>query len=653
MAASLSAQRQSQFKLERALAKCFYLVGDSLQSNDESLAKNLASLHQALEQLIELERFQFLRFCFELEEHEIKLIGLAFIQAIEPDCLTPYLGLTWYEHGPYLSLDKLLVLSHKHAYLKSKVSAELNYGNALKWGLLQSKASLALTEGLYLAPEALCFLQAGQPSLGEASIFSPLKKRDVGKAFPLLNKPLTDMAEQIVKHQLNSVLHRDAEFVHWYVEQLAYNQNASFTTLSADVQEGITPRQMQHGLTKLFLSAFEKKVVVLMPHWAKCLFDASAEIAPVLDSQSNIVCCFFGDPYTSSESFKVRTLLYPDESTLANIWLALSPATLPTPQDKQHAYRLATRYPIPLSRMQSLAEHAVLHNDGEDYWQSLAKLCLLEQKKGPQELATLIEPRYCLDDMILAESTLQQLQELVARCNFQSEMKHRLPRFTEGCKALFWGRPGTGKTMAAEAIAGELQLPVYVVNLANIASKWIGETEKHLAKLFDEAQRSNAVLLFDEADAVFAKRSQVESSHDKNANMGVSYLLQRMERYTGLLLLSTNLKANLDDAFIRRFHSVVEFTLPNYLQRLAIWQRVLGNNASEELLTDLDGLAKRFELSAAQIINITETALLKSLMLKRPMIGKENIAKALRTELSKQHEGFMAQHEIRDWLEGN
>ena len=126
--------------------------------------------------------------------------------------------------------------------------------------------------------------------------------------------------------------------------------------------------------------------------------------------------------------------------------------------------------------------------------------------------------------------------------------------------------------MVAEALADVLNMPLYKANLASVSSKWIGETEKHLAALFDDAQRHNGLLFFDEADAVFSRRSQVESSHDKNANLGVSYLLHRMEHFHGSLVLDTNYKGNLDPAFMRRLHFSVEFTQPDADDRLSIWR---------------------------------------------------------------------------------
>lgn len=236
------------------------------------------------------------------------------------------------------------------------------------------------------------------------------------------------------------------------------------------------------------------------------------------------------------------------------------------------------------------------------------------------------------------------------RVRYSADLRESINNFVPGLQVLFWGKPGTGKSMAAEAIAGELRLPFYKVNLANIASKWIGETEKHLAKLFDDAQRQNAILLFDEADAIFAKRSEVESSHDKNANMGVSFLLQRMETFTGLLLLTSNFKSNLDDAFLRRFHSTIEFPLPSESDREVLWRKALESMKSRLTDKDFKALSSIFEFGPSQISNIAERALLFSLVDNTDFISKHILARAIRRELEKQSAGYLAEQNLAEWI---
>ncbi len=194
-------------------------------------------------------------------------------------------------------------------------------------------------------------------------------------------------------------------------------------------------------------------------------------------------------------------------------------------------------------------------------------------------LARRIEPSYGWDDLILPADPENQLRELCRRVSNRSrvmadwgfEARHSLGK---GVNALFAGGSGTGKTMAAEVIASELGLNLYKIDLASVVSKYIGETEKNLDRIFSAASTSDAVLFFDEADALFGTRSEIRDSHDRYANLEISYLLQKMEEYEGIAILATNLKQNLDDAFVRRLAFTVTFPFPDAASREQIWRRV-------------------------------------------------------------------------------
>ena len=173
-----------------------------------------------------------------------------------------------------------------------------------------------------------------------------------------------------------------------------------------------------------------------------------------------------------------------------------------------------------------------------------------------------------------------------------------------GLNILFAGPSGTGKTMAAQIMANELALDLYKIDLATVVSKYIGETEKNLDRIFEEAQDSNAILFFDEADAIFGKRSEVKDSHDRYANIEIAYLLQRMEEYDGIVILATNLRKNLDDAFARRMHFCVEFPLPEEQDRYQIWQRVFPEEAPVSDDIDLKFMDRQFKITGGNIKNI-------------------------------------------------
>lgn len=228
-------------------------------------------------------------------------------------------------------------------------------------------------------------------------------------------------------------------------------------------------------------------------------------------------------------------------------------------------------------------------------------------------LARKINPRYTWQDLILPPDQLQILKEIVAtvlgRPLVLDEwgLADKLAS-SRGVTVLFAGSPGTGKTMAAEVISAELGLDLYKIDLSTVISKYIGETEKNLEQIFAEAETSNAILFFDEADALFGKRSEVRDSHDRYANIEISYLLQRMEAYDGVTILATNLRANLDEAFKRRLQFAVDFPFPEEIDRLRIWQTLFPKNAPFDKDIDLALMARRFRLAGGNIRNILVSA---------------------------------------------
>jgi len=227
---------------------------------------------------------------------------------------------------------------------------------------------------------------------------------------------------------------------------------------------------------------------------------------------------------------------------------------------------------------------------------------------GLDKLARRIEPRATWDDLVLPAEPLGALVELVELVRQRDRVLDEWGiRHTgsegRGTKALFAGESGTGKTLAAEVVAGALGLDLYAVDLAGVVSKYIGETEKNLDRVFAEAEAVNGVLFFDEADALFGKRSEISDARDRYANVEVAYLLQRMEGYDGVAVLASNLKANLDEAFARRLDSVVDFPKPDEESRRQIWDRCLGQVAPRGDDLDLDFCATAFELSGGNIRN--------------------------------------------------
>ncbi|WP_234392704.1 ATP-binding protein [Streptomyces sp. XY152] len=232
---------------------------------------------------------------------------------------------------------------------------------------------------------------------------------------------------------------------------------------------------------------------------------------------------------------------------------------------------------------------------------------------GLDRLARRVEPGVGWDDLVLPPATHRRLRELALRARHREQVLGQWGMRPGGGRgrgvvALFAGESGTGKTMSAEVVAADLGMDLYVVDLSTVVDKYIGETEKNLERIFTEASAVNAVLLFDEADAIFGKRSEVKDAHDRHANIESAYLLQRMESFDGIAVLTTNLRANLDEAFTRRLDVVADFPVPDTGRRLALWDRCLGDRLPRADDLDLAFCADRFELAGGSIRACAVTA---------------------------------------------
>jgi SpoVK/Ycf46/Vps4 family AAA+-type ATPase len=251
-------------------------------------------------------------------------------------------------------------------------------------------------------------------------------------------------------------------------------------------------------------------------------------------------------------------------------------------------------------------------------------------------LTTRIRPRRTWEDLVLPQYEFDRVQMVAARYRNRDVVMDEWgfkPIPSAGVVAMFTGPPGTGKTMSAEVIASDLKLDLFKVNLATMVSKFIGETEKNLEELFEAADTGNVVLLFDEADSIFGKRSEVSNSNDRYANLEVSYLLQRIERFDGLVILTTNLKSNVDAAFLRRINLTVDFQSPNLVERQRLWNRVIPEVAPRSDL-DLEFLSK-FKITGADIRSVALTAAFRAADAGVPISMKEMVL-ALLDEFRKQ-----------------
>lgn len=268
-----------------------------------------------------------------------------------------------------------------------------------------------------------------------------------------------------------------------------------------------------------------------------------------------------------------------------------------------------------LSRGQIVAAAATARNAAA--WRgetapSLADLegaCRRHSTTRLSNLARKIKPLYRWEDIVLPADPAQMLKEIVQQVRNRSLVYEKWGfdgklSYGKGLNIIFAGPSGTGKTMSAEIIAGELQMDLYKIDLSNMVSKYIGETEKNLERIFNEAGESNAILFFDEADSIFGKRSEVKDAHDRYANIETGYLLQKMEEYDGIVILATNLRKNLDEAFVRRMHFMIEYPFPEEDDRLKIWQRSFPRGVPMGETVDLQFMARQFKIAGGNIKNI-------------------------------------------------
>lgn len=253
--------------------------------------------------------------------------------------------------------------------------------------------------------------------------------------------------------------------------------------------------------------------------------------------------------------------------------------------------------------------------------------------------AKLITTSLTWDDLVLDPEIMDEIGNINTwLCHAQTILRQwNLGRnIKPGYRALFYGPPGTGKTLTATLIGSSAGVDVYRIDLSMVVSKYIGETEKNLANVFDQATNKHWILFFDEADALFGKRTQTSSSNDRYANQEVSYLLQRVEDYPGVVILATNLKANIDEAFARRFQASVHFAMPDADQRLRLWQGMFAGNRLLAADADLAKLAENYELSGGAITNAVRYAAIQAIRMQRDVIIQDDLIKGVIKELLKE-----------------
>ena len=322
-------------------------------------------------------------------------------------------------------------------------------------------------------------------------------------------------------------------------------------------------------------------------------------------------------------------------SRLAAALHGCAPALHAAVPEAARRFRLAE---LPLARVAAAA--AALGSDagaGE-----LFAVCRAEARLELDGLVNAVAPRFELGELVLPPAQHQQLREIVAAMGALGRVHYEWGTARawneSGLSVLFCGPPGTGKTMAAEALASELQLPMYRIDLSQVVNKYIGETEKNLRRIFDAAETSDCLMFFDEADALFGKRTEVRDAHDRFANIEISYLLERMERFKGLAVLASNRRKDLDEAFTRRLRHIIEFPVPGVSEREQLWQQIFPARVDVSEL-DCRWLALQFELAGGHIRSAAFNACLlaasRQAADERPRVDMLQVLTAIKRELEK------------------
>jgi hypothetical protein len=353
----------------------------------------------------------------------------------------------------------------------------------------------------------------------------------------------------------------------------------------------------------------------------------------------------------SDAEFWQVDLPVPDYETRKQIWLTLMPdMSLSAPERNQLASELASVFQITESQIDAAIAGAMNLSKREcpavnqiDA-KELFEACRRQSGRKLITFSQRIEPRrgLSIDDLILPPANKRQLLDLQNRVRYHNEFFHQTGldnkmRLGKGLLALFAGESGTGKTLAAEALASGQGVDLYKIDLSAITSKWIGETEKNLSRIFAEAETSSGCgwLFFDEGESLFGTRGEVRHAQDRMMNMEVNYLLQRIEEFSGVVILATNLRQNIDEAFLRRIHAFVEFPQPGAECRFAIWQKLIPAGDQRSFYDDaLVDLSNRFELSGGNIRNIVLDAMFRA-RAEGQKVSLRNIAASLAREYQK------------------
>lgn len=381
-------------------------------------------------------------------------------------------------------------------------------------------------------------------------------------------------------------------------------------------------------LVRLWLR--EARLLAAVPLWRD--FGAAREpgqperaaLLRALEEHRGLVLLSGEDPWEPAGPLRARpfllvTLEHPSPHERARLWREALAQPAQSASTLEELARLASRARMTAGQIRTAAATARSLAEARDPAHGritpadVAQACRLHAPRPASQLARRLSSPHRWEDLVLPEGQIAHLREICDHIRYRERVHDewgfdRRLSTGKGLSILFTGPPGTGKTMTAGVMARDLGLELFQIDLSSVVSKYIGETEKHLARLFAEAEGSGAVLFFDEADALFGKRTEVKDSHDRYANLETSYLLQRIEAYEGMVILASNFKRNMDEAFLRRFHFIMEYSIPDERQRRRLWEQIWPPGVPRAPDLDLGLMAKRFDLSGGHIRNIALAA---------------------------------------------
>ncbi|MHA0273204.1 ATP-binding protein [Enterobacter ludwigii] len=443
---------------------------------------------------------------------------------------------------------------------------------------------------------------------------------------------------------------REQDGREWAMAAIFTAYQRSLLCVDMDALASLTETQQQQAMTDIIRNALLENAALLLekqndpsgvkPVWVRTLerllplvrlpLVILADAESVVPAFAGLSCVHLQMPQATADE---KAIL------LWNVW-----PHPPSREEKRALQRLVQRYTFDPADISQIMQEA-------DYYRRLRKVdeALIpgdlrqalsrRTRKNFGKLARRITPVRTLDDLVISPVLQRQLTEILAMIRLRESITER--HFSQktggktGVSVLFYGDSGTGKTLAAEIIAGHLGVDLIKVDLSTVINKYVGETEKNLSRIFDLAEADSGVLFFDEADALFGKRSETKDAQDRHANIEVSYLLQRLESYPGLVILATNNRNHLDSAFNRRFTFITRFTWPDAEQRALMWQKIWPATLKLARDVDLDAIAARSELTGANIRNVALLAAVLAAEEKCNQIHQRHIEHAVSRELSK------------------